>query len=181
MIRGTKTRLRALEQEDLPRCVRWFNDPDVRRFLVMRYPLSMTEEEQWWASRVERAQDNDHAFAIEAEDGTHIGNIGLHNWERENRRAMLGIAIGDKRYWGQGYGTDAIRAMLGWAFGYLNLNRVYLTVYAHNERAIRCYEKCGFQHEGTMRQAQYIDGRYVDEWTMGILRDEFLAEEEGTD
>jgi RimJ/RimL family protein N-acetyltransferase len=180
MIRGTKTLLRALERDDLPRCVRWFNDPDMRRFLLQRYPLSMTEEEQWWAGRLERAQKGDYIFAIEAEDGTHIGNIGLHNVEEENRKAMLGIAIGEKAYWGQGYGTDAIRAMLGWAFGYLNLKRVYLTVYAHNERAIRCYGKCGFQHEGTMRQSQYIDGQYVDERMMGILRDEFLAREEGT-
>jgi RimJ/RimL family protein N-acetyltransferase len=179
MIRGSKTSLRALGQDDLPHFVRWINDPEVRRFMMMRYPLSMTEEENWWESFV--ARKGDHIFAIEASDGTYIGNIGLHDIQTENRRALLGIIIGEQAYWGQGYGTDAIRAMLNWAFGYLNLNRVYLTVYAHNERAIRCYEKCGFQHEGTMRQAQYIDGRYVDEWTMGILRDEFLAEEEGTD
>jgi RimJ/RimL family protein N-acetyltransferase len=175
MIRGTKTRLRALEQEDLPRCVRWFNDPELRRFLVMRYPLSMAEEERWWASRLQQEQTGDHALAIEAEDGTHIGNIGLHNIEFENGRAMLGIAIGEKAYWGQGYGTDAIQAMLNWAFGYLNLHRVYLTVYAYNERAIRCYERCGFRHEGTMRQARYVDGQYHDEWMMAILRDEFLT------
>jgi RimJ/RimL family protein N-acetyltransferase len=178
MIRGTKTLLRALEEEDLPRCVRWFNDPEVRRLLNMRYPLSMTEEERWWASRLEREGTGDVIFAIEAEDGKHIGNLGLHNVDHENRRAMLGIAIGEKGYWGRGYGTDAIGATLGWAFGYLNLNRVYLTVYATNQRAIRCYEKCGFQHEGIQRQAQYIDGEYVDEWMMGILRDEFLGSEE---
>jgi RimJ/RimL family protein N-acetyltransferase len=178
MIRGSKTRLRALEQEDLPRCVRWFNDPKVRRFLNMRYPLSMTEEEKWWARRLEGGMENDPIFAIEAEDGTHIGNIGLHNLERENRRAMLGIAIGEVAYWSRGYGSDAIQAMLGWAFGYLNLNRVYLTVYAYNERAIRCYLKCGFQHEGTMRQAQYGDGQYSDEWMMGILCEEFLARQQ---
>jgi RimJ/RimL family protein N-acetyltransferase len=175
MIEGTKTRLRALEKEDLPRCVRWFNDPDLRRFLNMRYPLSMTEEEQWWANRLERGGKGDHIFAIEAEDGSHIGNIGLHNVDHENRRAMVGIAIGEKARWGRGYGTDAMRALLGWAFGYLNLHRVYLTVYAFNERAIRCYRTCGFQHEGTMRQAQYIDGEYIDEWMMGILREEFAA------
>jgi RimJ/RimL family protein N-acetyltransferase len=173
MIGGTKTRLRALEREDLPTFVGWINDPQVRRFMVIRYPLSMAEEETWWQGHLQR--ENDHIFAIEAEDGTYIGNIGLHNVERENRRAMLGIIIGDRAYWGRGYGTDAIRAMLGWAFDYLNLHRVYLTVYAYNERAIRCYEKCGFRHEGTMRQARYHDGQYFDEWMMGILREEFLA------
>jgi RimJ/RimL family protein N-acetyltransferase len=177
MIRGTKTRLRALEHDDLPHFVRWINDPEVRRFMVIRYPLSMTEEEKWWEGFLER--ENDYIFAIEAEDGTYIGNIGLHDLERENRRAMLGIIIGHKAYWGQGYGTDAIQAMLRWTFETLNMHRVYLTVYAYNERAFRCYQKCGFRHEGTMRQARFTGGRYYDELMMGILRDEFLEKEKG--
>jgi RimJ/RimL family protein N-acetyltransferase len=179
MIRGTKTCLRALEEDDLPHFVRWINDPETRRFMAIRFPLSMTEEENWWENFVTR--QNDHIFAIEANDGRYIGNIGLHDFERENRRAMLGIIIGDKAYWGQGYGTDAIQAMLGWAFGYLNLNRVSLTVYAFNERAMRCYVKCGFRHEGTMRQARYVDGQYYDEHMMGILRDDWMeGQERGT-
>jgi diamine N-acetyltransferase len=176
MIRGSKTCLRALERDDLPHFVRWINDPDTRRFMMMRYPLSMTEEENWWEGFVTR--HGDHIFAIDADDGTYIGNVGLHDIEGENRRALLGIIIGEKAYWGQGYGTDAIRTMLGWAFGYLNLNRVYLTVYEYNERAIRCYLKSGFRHEGCMRQARYIDGQYYDELMMGILRDEFLKGQE---
>ena len=175
MIRGAKTHLRALEKDDLPHFVRWVNDPETRRFMAIRYPLSMAEEEKWWERFLDR---DDYIFAIEAEDGTYIGNIGLHNIEPENHRAMLGIIIGDKCYWGQGYGTDVIRAFLGWVFGYLNLNRIYLTVYSYNQRAIRCYQKCGFRHEGAMRQARYTDGQYHDEWMMGILREEFLAEQE---
>jgi RimJ/RimL family protein N-acetyltransferase len=176
MIRGHKTCLRALEKDDLPRFVRWINDPETRRFMTMRYPVSMTEEEDWWKGFLTRK--NDYIFAIEASDGTHIGNIGLHGIQSENRRAALGIIIGDKAYWGQGYGADAIRALLGWAFGYMNLHRVSLTVYAYNERAIHCYEKCGFRHEGIMRQARFIDGQYYDELMMGILRDEFLEGKE---
>lgn len=176
MIRGSKTCLRALRHDDLPHFVRWINDPETRRFMMMRYPLSATEEENWWEGFVKRK--GDHIFAIEAGDGTYIGNIGLHDIQPENRRALLGIIIGEKAYWGQGYGTDAIRAMLGWAFGYLNLHRVSLTVYAYNERAIRCYEKSGFRHEGSMRQARYVDGKYYDELVMGVLRDEFLEKQE---
>ena len=172
MIRGSKTRMRALERDDLPHFVHWINDPETRRFMNIRYPISMVEEEKWWEGFLERK--NDHIFAIETKDGTYIGNIGLHGIERENRRAQLGIIIGDKRFWGKGYGTDAIRALLNWAFSYLNLNRISLTVYAYNERAIRCYRKAGFQYEGKMRQARYTDGQYHDELVMGVLRDEFL-------
>jgi RimJ/RimL family protein N-acetyltransferase len=164
--------MRALERDDLPHFVRWINDPETRRFMNLRYPISMVEEEKWWAGFLER--ENDHIFAIETKDGTYIGNIGLNGIERENRRAQLGIIIGDKRFWGKGYGTDAIRALLDWAFRYLNLNRISLTVFAYNERAIRCYRKAGFQYEGKMRQARYTDGQYYDELVMGVLRDEFL-------
>lgn len=178
MIQGTKIRLRALEHDDLPHFVRWINDPETRRFMVLRYPLSMTEEEKWWQGFLQR--ENDHIFAIEAEDGTYIGNVGLHDIEPENRRAELGIIIGDKAHWGQGYGTDAVSALLRWAFEYLNLNHISLRVYDYNERAIGCYQKCGFRHEGTMRQARYADGQYHDEWIMGVLRDEFLEMQKET-
>jgi RimJ/RimL family protein N-acetyltransferase len=171
MIQGTKVRLRALEPGDLPHFVRWLNDPETRRFMNVRYPLSMTEEEAWWEHFVQNRSD--HIFAIETREGAYIGNIGLHGIEPENRRAELGVIIGDQRYWGQGYGTDAIRTMVTWAFEYLNLNRISLRVFAYNTRAIRAYEKAGFQREGAMRQARYTDGEYYDEIIMGVLRDEF--------
>ena len=171
MIQGQKTKLRAIEREDLPTFVRWFNDPEVRQYLAMYMPMSMAEEEQWFEHQLE---DRDgKVFAIETEDSVHIGNIGLHSIDWKNRRAYLGIVIGEKEYWGRGYGSDAIRALLGFAFGEVNLHRVYLTVYGYNERAIRCYEKCGFRHEGRLREARFSDGRYHDELMMGILREEF--------
>ena len=171
-IQGQRTRLRAIERDDLPRFVRWFNDPETRGYLAMRYPLSLVEEEQWLEKLATR---DDYVFAIEAEDGTHIGNIGLHDIQAENRCAVLGIIIGEKDHWDRGYGTDAIRAVLQWAFDYVNLHRVMLRVHEHNPRAIRCYEKCGFQHEGRLRESCFRGGQYYDELIMGILRHEFAA------
>jgi RimJ/RimL family protein N-acetyltransferase len=171
MIHGQKTKLRAIEREDLPTFVRWFNDPEVRQYLAMYMPMSMAEEEKWFERKLE---DRDaKVFAIETEDGVHIGNIGLHSIDWKNRRAYLGIVIGEKEYWSQGYGSDAIRALLGFAFDEMNLHRVFLTVYGYNERAISCYEKCGFRLEGRQREARFSDGRYHDELMMGILREEF--------
>jgi RimJ/RimL family protein N-acetyltransferase len=77
MIRGTKTRLCALEHDDLPQFVRWIRDPQTRRFMIIRHPHSMTEEQKGWESCLDRG--NEHIFAIEAEDGTHVGNIGLRH------------------------------------------------------------------------------------------------------
>ncbi len=92
-----------------------------------------------------------------------------------HRRAELGIVIGEKAYWGQGYGSDAIRTLLRFAFEEMNLHRVYLRVYEDNARGIRAYEKCGFCIEGRLREANYRKGRYHDELIMGVLRGEFTA------
>ena len=86
--------------------------------------------------------------------------------------------IGEKDCWGRGYGTDAIRALLRFAFREMNLNRVWLTTGENNPRALACYRKCGFREEGHLRQDRYLEGRYWDTILMGILREEFEALEE---
>ena len=171
MIYGQKTRLRRIEREDIPTFVRWFNAPEVREFLIMNRPISKAEEEQWFERQL--GKENQEIFAIETADGVHIGNIGLHDISWVHRHAELGIVIGEKEYWGQGYGSDAIRTLLRFAFQEMNLHRVYLRVYEDNARGIRAYEKCGFQHEGRMREAIFRQGRYYDELRMGILCHEF--------
>ena len=171
MIHGQKTRLRRIEREDIPTFVRWFNDPDVREFLLINRPLSMAEEEQWFERQLQ-AGDSE-IFAIEASDGVHIGNIGLHDIDLNNRHAEMGIMLGEKDYWSQGYGSDAICTLLRFAFDEMNLHRVFLKVFEDNSRAIRAYEKCGFQHEGRLREAVYRKGRYWDELLMSVLCHEF--------
>ena len=173
MIKGNKVRLRAIEQDDIPRFVRWLNDPDVRRFLTMYQPVSTADEIRWFQRHLE-AKD-DYVYAIETAEGVHIGNIGLHHLDWKNHNAVLGIFIGEKAYWGLGYGSDAILTLLHFAFGEMNLNRVELTVFDYNERAIRSYQKCGFQLEGSRRQALYREGAYHDVLIMSILRHEYEA------
>lgn len=174
MIYGEKTRLRRVEREDIPTFVRWFNDPEVREFLMMYRPLSTAEEEKWFEGQLED-QDSE-LFAIETADGVHIGNIGLHRINWRDRKAELGIVIGEKEYWGKGYGSDAIRTLLCFAFEEMNLHRVFLRAFEDNARGIRAYEKCGFQHEGRLREAIYRKGRYYDELRMGILDHEFVTD-----
>jgi RimJ/RimL family protein N-acetyltransferase len=173
MIYGQKTRLRRIERQDIPTFVRWFGDPDVREFLVINRPISSAEEEKWFERKL--AEEGSEIFAIETMDGTHIGNIELFDINERNRHAELGIVLGEKAYWGQGYGSDAIRTLLRFGFEEMNLHRVYLCVYEDNARGIRAYEKCGFRHEGRLREANYRKGRYYDELIMGILRHEFAA------
>jgi len=120
-------------------------------------------------------------FIIEMQKGEEwasIGTLDLFHLDWKNRVVNFGIAIGDKIYWGQGYGSDATCTALLFAFHELNLNRVELEVFEDNLRAIRCYEKIGFQHEGTRRKAFFRDGIYHDVVLMGILKDEFREEQE---
>jgi diamine N-acetyltransferase len=166
MILGEKVRLRPIERSDLPRYVAWFGDPEVRRHLAIYLPFSLAQEERWF----------DGVLAVETLDGVHIGNVGLHSIDWKNRSAELGIAIGEKAYWNQGYGTDAIHTLLGLAFHEMNLHRVFLRVDADNGRAIRCYEKAGFQREGTSREGVFREGTYHDQYVMSILEREFLLE-----
>lgn len=116
-------------------------------------------------------------FAIVERSGRVIGCVRLWRISYRNRSAMLTIFIGDKNCWGKGYGTDALRVVLRYAFGPMELRRVELHVFDFNQRAIRSYEKAGFVREGARRQALNRDGRYHDILVMGVLREEFLARE----
>lgn len=117
-----------------------------------------------------------HGFAIRTlADDRLIGLIGLYTIFWLQREAFMGIQIGEREYWGKGYGTDALRVLLRYGFDELNLQRVSLSFLEGNERAMRSYEKCGFRYEGRERQIWAYDGRRWDEIFMGLLRDEWAA------
>lgn len=176
MWRGEKVLLGPIEREYLPRYVEWLNDWEVRQFLApgMPVPLNIEDENEWFEAR--RKDKDNIVFAIltRADDQV-IGNCGLHRIDLKNRSAVLGIFIGDKGYWGKGYGTDATQTLLQFAFAELGLNRVELEVYAFNPRAIRSYEKAGFVRDGVRRQALYRGGRFHDIYLMSILRQDWNA------
>ncbi len=117
-----------------------------------------------------------HGFAIHTlADDRLIGLTGLYTIIWPQREAFMGIQIGEREYWGRGYGTDALRVLLRYAFDELNLYRISLSVLEGNERALRSYEKCGFRYEGRERQAWTYDGRRWGEIYMGLLREEWAA------
>jgi RimJ/RimL family protein N-acetyltransferase len=176
MIEGRLVNLRAAEMDDLERNRRWMNDREVIEYLISRYPISLATEEEWMRGRAgAQISFANVFFAIETKDGQHIGNISFNQVSQEDRNARLGILIGEKDYWSRGYGTDAILTFLRFAFDEMNLHRVELGVAGPNTRARACYRKCGFVEEGRAREAGFVHGRYIDGYTMGILRDEFYA------
>jgi RimJ/RimL family protein N-acetyltransferase len=176
MIYSEDIRLRTVEREDIPTFLRWFNDPEVRRYLLMFEPMSKAKEERWFEARLDRTDDYLFGIEVPAGDGwQHIGNVGLHRVDWVSRHCIFGIVIGERDYWGKGFGTKATRAALRFAFDTLNLHRVELEVFDFNRRAMRAYEKAGFRLEGTRREAIFQDGAYHHEHVMAILRQEFQA------
>lgn len=175
MIYGNRIRLRAIEKEDLHHYVEWINDPEVRDGIAMYIPFSMYEEEKWYESTMAKPAA-EHPMVIEIKNGDTwipIGDCGFFELDLRNRRGELGILIGAKEYWNQGYGSEAVQLMLKHGFNTLNLNRIYLRVFDDNKRAIRAYEKTGFIHEGRLRSAEYKNGKYVDILFMSVLREEW--------
>ena len=175
MLTGKLVRLRPLELTDLDREYTWINDPEVTEFLEARYPASREAERAWLEGQT-KVSYPDVTLAIETlAEGRHIGNLGLTNTRPEDRKAALGIMIGDKDFWSRGYGTDAVVTLLRFAFDEMNLRRVMLHTDERNARAIACYRKCGFVEEGRLRQDRYAHGRYWDTIVMAVLADEFRA------
>ena len=174
MLRGEKVTLRPVTREDLPRLASFWNDLEVELAGGGDPPRPTPVE------RFQKRFDREMAepprdkidFAIEADDEC-IGSCGLFNIDDSSRQAELGITIGDRDYWGRGYGRESVRLLLDYAFRILNLHRVWLEVHAENERAIRAYKACGFIEEGRQREHMWLAGRYVDNVMMGILRSEW--------
>ena len=175
MIYGERVRLRHVERDDLPRFVEWLNDPQVTQGLSIYIPLSMDEEQRWYEQMLKRPNE-ERPLCIEAkqeDDWKLIGNSGFFTIDWRNRNAEFGIFIGDRAYWNQGYGTEVGILILQHGFSTLNLHRIFLRVFADNQRAIRMYEKIGFVHEGRQRQAEYRGGQYHDMFFMSMLRPEW--------
>ena len=175
MIYGKRIRLRAPERADIPLFVKWLNDPEVRRGLARYLPISTAEEERWFEIMLDRPVV-EHPLTIEIQPKGSwwaIGNIAFFNIDWRVRMAEVGILIGEKEFWNQGYGTETMRLFLKHGFETLNLNRIFLVVYENNPRAIRAYEKAGFVLEGRQRQALYMDGEYIDMLMMSVIMKDF--------
>jgi diamine N-acetyltransferase len=175
MLYGKRVRLRAIERSDLPRYVTWFNDPEVIAGLAMFAPMSLAQEEQWFAEMVKHPGE-EQPLALDVRvrgKWEHIGGTGFNAIDRRNQSAEFGIHIGEKKYWNKGYGTEALQVLLRYGFETLNLHRIWLRVFDFNRRAQRSYEKAGFKKEGMYREAQFHAGKFCDVYLYSLLRREW--------
>lgn len=174
MLQGTKVLLRAFRREDLQR--RWEFDNNPAFHLLIHddpwEPVSLERATARFEASLGDAEHDGPHFAIEA-DGKYIGHCLLYGFDHTAHTCMLGIGIGDSDYQGRGYGREALRLLLDYAFRLRNVRKVSLTVSGDNERAIRAYRACGFVEEGRLRQHVWGKGAYLDIVCMGLLRREW--------
>ena len=174
-LRGERVYLRPLEPDDADLVARWYADDRVRK-LMGDPPLSFARRRQRYEEAVKDDGDAVYRFLVcRLSDDQPVGRTDLFEIDRANGSCAFGIAIGDPALWGQGLGTDAVNAVVDYAFGELRMERVWLDTDAANERAQAAYRKAGFTVEGRLRHVWFQDGAYLDDFRMSLLRDEWLA------
>lgn len=171
---GEKVYLRPFEPEDLAVIRRQMNDPEVRAQTGEVMPTSKAAADSWM-QRVNQDQSRVW-FAVVLKDGDRvIGETGLLRMFHPWRTTDLSIIIGDPEARGKGYGTETMRLLLDYAFGYLGFHRVSIGVVGFNESALRFYERIGFKREGIQRDGYYYNHRFHDFVMMSILEEEYRA------
>jgi RimJ/RimL family protein N-acetyltransferase len=171
---GKKCYLSPISVEDAEQYCEWINDAEVNKFMVFSsHQIGVEKERTILEDMIKR---NAHIFAIiDIEKDELIGNCSLFDIDHLNRKAEFGIFIGNKTYWGKGYGTEATMLILDYGFNILNLNGIMLRVYSYNKRGIRSYKKSGFKVIGNHREAKIIGSKKYDEIYMDILASEFKS------
>ena len=174
ILRGRIVYLRPPERSDIPLFVRWLSDARTTAFLASRSPIGLAMEERWFDDVLEHHGRDRWFFVIcRLEDDRPVGSLDLRDIGLTSGGAGLGIVIGDPADTSHGYGTDALAVLLDFGFGELRLERMWLDVFAFNERARHVYERLGFVHEATLRHAIFHGGRHLDLQRHGLLREEW--------
>ncbi len=176
MLRGDRVILRAMEREDLPRWHALMNR-QIELVSIGMGPWQPVPQAVIEQSFEKRLDNPDRSWFVIEIAGTVVGHTGLKywSWDRRSGSAEFAIGIFEPQYVGRGYGREALKLLLDWAFRVENWRRIWCDTLAINDRAIRSYQACGFVEEGRLRQHDYHEGQYVDVVILGLLRSEWQA------
>ncbi|MCF8009359.1 MAG: GNAT family N-acetyltransferase [Halanaerobiales bacterium] len=170
---GNKIMLREYKQDDLNNIMAWINDPETVKFLsdTFLYPQSKSQVQGF----LDQAMSKDwKGFVIsDRETGDYIGQIDYIKIDHKNRYGEIALVIGDPNNRSKGIGREAMELMINFGFEQLNLNRIELSCYDYNKRAIKLYKNLGFKEEGVRRKRRYYNNKYNDELKFSLLREEW--------
>lgn len=173
MLISKNIELRLLEKKDLESRVKWFNDPEISKYLVSDYPVSLAKTEAWFAKTV-LDSSKVHFSIIDKATGSLIGMTGLLQISSKHMNAQMYITIGEDRFHGKRLPDEIIPMILNYAFVELNLNKVYLWTIPCNERGRKVYERNAFKEEAEMHEHMYCKGQFQTIIQHRVLRSEFL-------
>ncbi|MDR3584274.1 MAG: GNAT family protein [Desulfosporosinus sp.] len=175
MLKGQKTWIRPIEEDDIDLLYQWYNDQEVNLWSSGAWPLNTLLSKDQIAAKFLDGSPDTYRYAILDENNLLIGSTGFKELNIPSQSATLYVVIGNKAYWGHGYGTDALITFVRFLFTQWNFHRISLDTWDQNLRAIKAYEKVGFKIEGRQREARFVLGSYHDAILMGLLREEFLV------
>ncbi|GED59987.1 GNAT family protein [Brevibacillus formosus] len=168
--------LRKMTGEDVDVYHTWRNDVEVMRTTNPSMDVYTWEDTNGFVNQVIlHASSSKSYMIVDSQTNRPIGITSLIQIDLKNRNAECIIDIGEKEYWGKGYGREALKLLLDYAFLEMNLHRVSLRVFSFNEKAIRLYERLGFKQEGISRQFLFREGKWHDIVHMGILQQEYIT------
>ena len=164
---------KGTSDDEIEKFTEWMNDFEVTDYTGRTGQITTLVGEKEWLENAAKDSDNRNFNIVDIENDKLVGTVGLENFNWINRSAELGIFIGDEDYRSNGYGAEAIRLVLEYGFKYLNLHSIRLDLLSANERAHKCYLKCGFKDAGGSREEIFLNGKYYDRLHMDILENEF--------
>lgn len=164
-------RLRPLKEEDMILKVKWYNDPAVRKTLVVDEIFEVDKTVNWFHSLA--ANDSRADFLVESLDAIPIGITGLIDIDRNNKTAQCYCVIGEKEYWGKKLGTEIHSVLFQWGFELFGIEKIWADIRTNNPAIFRVVEKLGFKIEGTLRKDKIVSGERIDLYRIGLLREEF--------
>ena len=162
--------------EEVEKFTEWMNDFQVTDYIGRSGNITTIIGERDWLENSSKNTESRIFDIIELKDNKLIGVISLENFNWIERSAVLGVFIGDRNFRNNGYGPEAINLLLEYGFEYLNLHSIRLELLSINERAHKCYLKCGFKDTGCNREQVFFNGKYYDKLHMDILENEFTGD-----
>ena len=171
-IKGKMVTLRQMTQGDLQMICDMFNDPDLENLVVgWAFPLSIEQQKQWFEKNM--GDQRNFRFVIVAPEDGPVGIATLTDIDWKNRRATHGIKLANKKCRAKGVGTDAVMAIMRYAFDELGLHRLDGSWFDFNEASKALYMKCGWHAEGVKREYIYKRGEWRDLTMAGILESDY--------
>ena len=177
-IEGENVNLLPLNLEHIKLYVKWENNPKVRKFSRNAFPVTIEE----YKKRLKPEETNSRTRVLfeiwHKKDKKPIGFAEIHDISWHDRRALIGLLIGETEYWGHNLATEAGKMLIEYGFKELNLNKLYTAIFSPNIASWRCAEKIGMTREAVLKDHVYIDGKYYDDFKYAIFRNQWLNQGE---